>query len=138
MRVERTRLLENVRSATDGIDNAETYIDHFDIFTCGSRARILFPVFPLQNCSPAMTIKLIQIEDAVSQNPDAPVFIQLDSGDDHIAGVHTNRSSGAIRLVAVHTVNVNNPFLAIHLSDLALPTLVCTPNYPHLIIFANG
>ena len=43
----------------------------------------------------------------------------------------------AVRLVALHTVNVDDPLLAVHLSDLALPALVLAPDNPDLIILAN-
>src|ERR1700729_1414867 len=41
----------------------------------------------------------------------APILVQFDGGDYHLARVYTDRSSGAIRLVTLHTVNVDDPFL---------------------------
>jgi len=94
-------------------------IDHLDILTSLlSRVGVFLPVFPVQNCP--------------------PILIQLDSGDNHLAGVHTDRSSGAIRLVALHTVNVDDPFFTVHLCDFSFPTFVCPPNNPDEVVLANG
>lgn len=69
---------------------------------------------------------------------DAPVLVQLDGGDDNIAGVDTNGDRRAVRLVSLDTVNVDNPLLAVHLRDLAFPSLVLAPHNPNLVILADG
>ena len=67
-----------------------------------------------------------------------PVLVQLDRRDDDVAGVDANGGRRAVRLVPLHTVNVDNPLLAVHLGDLALPTLVLSADDPDLVILANG
>jgi len=94
-------------------------VDHLDILTgLLSRAGVFLPVFSVQN------------------RPS--IFVQFDVDDNHLARVYTDRSSSAIRLVALHTVNVDDPFFTVHLRDFSLPTLVCPPNNPDLVIFADG
>ncbi len=69
---------------------------------------------------------------------DSPVLVKLDGSDDHVTWVYANGCRGAVRFVALDAVDVNHPLLAVHLCDLALPTLVLSPNDPDLIILANG
>ena len=68
---------------------------------------------------------------------DTPILIQLDSGDNDLAGVNADGSGSTIRLITLHTVNVDDPFLTIHLGNFSFPTLVCPPNDPDLVIFAD-
>lgn len=49
----------------------------------------------------------------------------------------SNVGGCAIRFVPVHTVDMNDPLLAVHLRDLALTTLVFSSNNANFIIFAN-
>ena len=65
-----------------------------------------------------------------------PVLVQLDGGNDNVAGVDANGDGCAVRLVALDTVNVDHPLLAVHLGNLALATLVLAPNDPDLIVLA--
>lgn len=74
----------------------------------------------------------------VVEGCNAPVLVQLDSGDNNLAGVDANGDGCAVRLVALDTVDVDHPLLAVHLGDLALTTLVLAPNDPDLVILANG
>lgn len=68
----------------------------------------------------------------------APVLVQLNGSDNDIAGVDADGDRRAVRLVALDTVDVDNPLLAVDLGDLALPALVLPPNNPDLVILANG
>lgn len=115
----------------------QTHVDHFDILSLLSCTGGFLPVFPVQNCPPA---KYTQIRSRLYHAHDCyiPILIQLDGDDNHFAGVHTNRGSSAIRLVALHAVNVDDPFFTVHLCDFSFPTLVCPPNDPDLVVLADG
>ena len=52
--------------------------------------------------------------------------------------MYANGPRGAVGLVALDTVDVDDPFLAVDLGDLALPTLVLSADDPDLVILANG
>lgn len=67
-----------------------------------------------------------------------PVLVQLDGRNNDVAGVDADGDSRTVRLVALNPVNVDDPLLAVHLRDLALPTLVLAPNDPDLVVLANG
>ena len=66
-----------------------------------------------------------------------PILVKLDGGDHDFAGVDTNGRSGSVGLVALHTINMNDPFLAIHLCNLSFPTLVLSAYNPYFVILAN-
>lgn len=51
--------------------------------------------------------------------------------------MEANGRGGTVRLVAVNTVNVDDPLFAVDLSDLAFPTLVLAADNQNFIIFAN-
>lgn len=89
-------------------------LDHFDISRSCCRLRRL----PLENRS--------------------AILVQFDRGDNHIAGVDSDRSSGTIRLIALHTIDVDDPFLTVNLCDLSLTTLVLSPDNADLVVLANG
>jgi len=97
---------------------ANRSIDHLDILaSLLSRAGVFLPVFPVQNCP--------------------SILVQLDGNNDHLTGVYADGSSSTIRLVALHTVNVDDPFLTVHLRDFPFPTFICPPDDPDLVIFAD-
>jgi len=89
-------------------------IDHLDI---SSSLRGLVPVLPIQN------------------RPS--VSVQFDGGDNDIAGVDTDGGSRAVRLVSLHTVDVDDPFLAVDLRHLSLTTLVLSSNDADFVVFAD-
>ena len=66
------------------------------------------------------------------------VLVELEAGDNDVAGVNADGGSRPIRLVSLHTVNVDNPFLAVDLSDFSLTSLVFSPDNANLVILANG
>jgi len=75
---------------------------------------------------------------AVLTVQDSPtVLVHLDASDHNVAGVNANGYRSAIRLVALNTVDMDDPFFAVDLSHLALTTLVFTTNNPHFIIFPD-
>lgn len=80
--------------------------------------RILLAVLPLQNC--------------------AAVGIEFDVGDNDVAGVDSDGGGRAVRLVALDTLNVNHPLLAVHLCDLALPALVLSAHDADFVVLADG
>jgi len=95
-----------------GIDKIEL-IDHLNI-----TSSVLLPVFPFQ---------------------DRPsVLVKLERDDDDVAWVDANGGRSAIRLIPLHAIYVNNPFLSVNLCDLALTTLVFSSDNANLIIFSNG
>ena len=65
------------------------------------------------------------------------VLVELELGDDNVGGVDANRHGRAVRLVALDTVDVDNPLLAVNLGDLALTALVLAPDDPDLVILAD-
>ena len=67
-----------------------------------------------------------------------PVLVQLDVGDDNVAGVDADGDGRTVRLVTLDTVDVDHPLLTVNLGDLALPTLVLAPDNPYLIVLADG
>jgi len=67
-----------------------------------------------------------------------PVLIQLDGGNDNVAGVNADGHARTVRLVPLDTVHIDDPLLAVHLGDLALAPLVLSSDDPHLIIFPYG
>jgi len=66
-----------------------------------------------------------------------PILVKLYGGDHNFAGVDANRSSCTIGLVALHTVNVDDPFLAVHLRNLSFPTFVLSPHNPYFVVLAD-
>lgn len=80
--------------------------------------RILLAVLPLQNC--------------------AAVGIEFDVRDNDVAGVDSDGGRCAVRLVALDTLNVNHPLLAVHLCDLALPALVLSAHDADFVVLADG
>jgi len=67
-----------------------------------------------------------------------PVLVQLDVNDDNVAGMNADGHARTVRLVALDTVYMDHPLLAVHLSDLALTSLVLSSDDPHLIVFPDG
>jgi len=66
------------------------------------------------------------------------VLIELNGGDDNVAGVNTKGSSRPVDLVTVDAVNMNYPFFAVHLGDLALSSLMLATDNQNFVIFADG
>lgn len=100
-------------------DNQYAYrklVHHLDILggcgLCGLR-----PVLAVKNCP--------------------TILVKLDGGDHNFAGVDTDGRSSTVGFVALHTVNMNDPFLAVHLRNLSFPTLVFPPQNPYFVIFAD-
>ena len=67
----------------------------------------------------------------------SPVLVKFERRDDDIARVDADGSSGAIGLVSLNPVDMDNPLLAVHLRDLAFPPRKLAPHNPHLVILAN-
>lgn len=67
----------------------------------------------------------------------SPVLVKLERCDNDIARVDANRGASAIDLVTLYSINVNDPFLAVHLRDLSVPSSVLAPHDAHLIILTN-
>lgn len=67
----------------------------------------------------------------------SPVLVQLDVDDNNVARVDANGDAGAIRLVALHTVDMDHPLLPVDLGDLSLTTFVLSPDNPDLVVFAD-
>ena len=110
----------------------ETHVDHLNI-SCRS---LLLAVLAVEDRPPVITSRSKHVVERKAG--DAPVFVKLDGGDHHIAWVDTDGCCRAVRLVPLDTVDMDDPLLAVHLCDLALPTLVFAPDDPDLVILANG
>lgn len=111
-----------------------THVNHLHIL---ARLAVLLAVFPIKDCPPGSHMDC-QRGTRVALMVDAPVLVQLDSGDDNVAGVNTNGDRRAVRLVPLDTVNVDDPLLTVHLRDLAFPSLVLAPHNADLVVLADG
>ena len=133
------RITEEAERSVECVDSSSaTHVDHFDILTSlRSCARVLLPIFSVQDCAPGIPCSVEGKSPKKGVVP-VPVLIQFERDDDYIAGVNANRCSGTVRLVALHAVDVNHPFLSVDLRDLALSPLVLAPDDPHLVVFADG
>ena len=128
---------ESERSVECGDSSSATHVDHFNVITSQrSCARVLLPIFPVQDGAPGIPFS-VEGKPKGPHRP-VPVLIQFERDDDHIAGMDANGCSGAVRLVALHAVDVNHPFLSVDLRDLALSPLVLAPYDPYLVVFADG
>jgi hypothetical protein len=75
---------------------------------------------------------------SISAEHHEPVLVQLDGGNDNVAGVDTDGCGGAVRLVALDTVDVDDPFLAVDLGHFSLPALVLAAYDADLVVLADG
>jgi len=67
----------------------------------------------------------------------SPILVQLDRRDNDIAGVDADRGSSTVRLVPLNPVDVDHPFLAVHLRDLSFTPLVFSPDNANFVILAD-
>ena len=67
---------------------------------------------------------------------DEPVLIKLGCGDNNIALVNSDGGSGTIRLILLHAVDIDDPLLALDLSDLPFTALVLPSYDAHFVIFS--
>jgi len=77
-------------------------------------------------------VAILPLQDSPS------VGVKLDGSDNDVARVDANGRSRPVRLVSLHTVNVDNPFLAVDLGDFSLTSLVFSPDNADLVILADG
>lgn len=66
------------------------------------------------------------------------VAVELEASDDHVGGVDVKRDGGAVGLFSVHALDVNDPFLAVDLENLAFGSLGGSTNNQDLVILADG
>merc|ERR1719161_93376 len=66
-----------------------------------------------------------------------PVLVKLDTSDDHLGRVDTNWHCLSVCLVSGHPLNMNDPFLAVDLNNLAFTVMVVATDNHHFVIFAN-
>ena len=90
----------------------------------------------LENTYLDLHLLALSLLSVLSVQNRTPVLVQLDRSDNDIAGVDANGDGSTVRLVALDTVDVDDPLLTVHLGHLALPTLVLAPNDPDLIVLA--
>jgi len=88
-------------------------IDHLRVLARG----VLLPVLPVQDRS--------------------AVLVELQGGNNYVAGVDADGCGRAAGLVSMHTVDVDDPFFAVDLGDLALPTLELASYDQYLVVFAH-
>jgi hypothetical protein len=67
----------------------------------------------------------------------SPVLVQLDSSDNDIAGMHADRRGRSVGLVALNTVDMDDPFFAVNLRNFSLTSFVFAPDNTNFIVFAN-
>lgn len=77
-------------------------------------------------------VTILPLQDSAS------IGVKFDSSDNDVAGVNANGRSRPIRLVSLHTVNVDDPLLAVDLGNFSLTSLVFSPDNANLIILADG
>ena len=51
--------------------------------------------------------------------------------------MNPNRRRRTVRLITLDAIDVDDPLLAVHLGNLALPALVLPPDDANLVILAN-
>ena len=66
-----------------------------------------------------------------------PILVKLESGDDDVAWVDANGDRGAIRLVPLDTIDVDNPLFTVDLGDFSLATLVFSADDPDFVILSH-
>ena len=106
----------SVSTARNKLGSRGTHLDHLSILLLG----------PAGNPG-----SVLAVEDGFA------VLVEFDGGNDNIAGVDTDGGGGAIRLVAVDTVDVDHPLLSVHLRNLALPPLELATDNQDLVILAH-
>jgi hypothetical protein len=79
-----------------------------------------------------VTAKLDALQDALA------VLVELQLGDDDVAGVDADGNAGAGGLVTGDALNVDDIFETVDRGDLALLVLVGTTDDRNLIILADG
>merc|ERR1719321_1208212 len=67
-----------------------------------------------------------------------PVLVELDTSDDTLGRGNANRHCLAICLVTGHTLNMNDPLLAVDLYHFALAVMVVSTDNHHFVVFADG
>ena len=67
----------------------------------------------------------------------SPVLVQLDASNNDIAGMDADGHARAVCLIALDTVDMNHPLLAVHLGDLAIAPLVLPSNNPYFVILSH-
>jgi len=67
-----------------------------------------------------------------------PIFVNLEGGNNDVAWVDANGDRGAVRLVPLDTIDVDNPLFTVDLGDLSLTTLVFSTDNPDFVILTNG
>merc|ERR1719235_517388 len=65
------------------------------------------------------------------------VLVELQLGDDDFRRTDANLHGLSVRLVARHTLNVNDPLLAVDSRDLSLTVMVVAASDLHLVVLAN-
>lgn len=108
-----------------------TYINHLHVvgFFC------LLSVLAVQDCSSVGLFR--QPNEKLSARADRPVLVELDADDDNLGGMDTDGHRCTIRFVALYTVDVDDPFLAIHLCDLSFPALVLPAHNSNFVVLAD-
>lgn len=76
-------------------------------------------------------LPVLPVEDSTA------ILVQLDGGDNNVGRVDADGGACTVRLIPLHTVDVDDPLLAVHLDDLALSTLELSSDNADLVIFAD-
>ena len=110
-----------------------SYIDHLCVLVRG----VLLPVLALQDRSAIRSNRQPKLIHGKNGDLFIPVLIELQGGNNDVAGVDANRCARAIGLVPLHTVDVDDPFFAVDLGHFAFPTLELSSYDQYLVVFTH-
>ena len=85
-----------------------------------------------------LALKLLVAADLDALEDVLAVLVELELGDDDVAGVDAEGHALARRLLARHALDVDDVFEAVHRRDLALLVLVGAADDQDLVVLANG
>ena len=102
-----------------------TYLCHFSV-------RVLLSVLALKDGFSAS----FEQNDRGNVQEDEPVFIQLYRSNHNVARMDANGGCRAVDLVAVHSVDVDDPLFAVDLGNLSITTLVFSPHNQDLVVLS--
>ncbi len=66
------------------------------------------------------------------------VLVHVNLGDNNLGGVDADGNGGTVGLLAVDTLNVDDPLAAVDLDNLALATLEGATDDHDLVVLADG
>ena len=83
-------------------------------------------------------LALVTLAAALALQESLAILIELELGDDNLGGIDANGNRHSICLFTGESLDVDDPFLAVHSGDLALAALEATTDHLDLIVLADG